>query len=84
METARLHRSVHDRVDGRVQAVYLAVYTAVRMYTDREQSLHTAAYTYTRPAYKAYIICNGLTNSCDYVRKQSNECTIFSAVASGG
>jgi len=53
MDTARLHSRVHDRVDGRVQAVYLAVYTAVRMYTDREHSLHTAAYTYTRPAYKA-------------------------------
>ena len=38
---------------------------------DREHGLYTAVYTHIRPVYETYRICNFLTNSCDYIRKQS-------------
>jgi len=68
MDTARVpvHRRVHDRVNGHVRAVYTAlVHGGVT-------AVYTAGYTYTRPVYKTYRICNFLTQCCDYIRKQSN------------
>ena len=59
--TAGVHSRVHDRVDGRVLGrVHGRVHGGV-----------TAVYTYTRPVYETYSICSFLTNSCDYIRKQS-------------
>ena len=60
---------VHGRIYGRT--VCTAACTAcTRSVHDREQGLYTAVYTYSRPVYETYRICNFLTNCCDYIRKQ--------------
>jgi len=70
MDTARVHSRVHDRVDGRVLG--RAHSRAMAVYTARARGGVTAVYTYTRPGYKTYRMCNFLTNSCcDYTRKES-------------
>jgi len=70
MDTSRVHSRVHDRVDGRVMG--RAHGRVMAVYAARVHGGVTAVYTYTRPIYKNYSICNFLTDSCcGYIRNES-------------